>query len=110
MATIGKPSGGAAERVRAPMPRRWTDAARRNAERTAFADAPRLTARYCRERAAEFTALLKRDPLQAGIYRAGRRVWLTRARAARAATEASGARPGVQGNSSRRDPRMEEQR
>ena len=83
MATVREPSAVAAERARAPMPRRWTDAARRNAERMAFADAPRLIARHCRERAADFVAVAQRDPLQANIYRAGRRVWLMRARAAR---------------------------
>ena len=83
MATIQE-SAAAAAHARAPRPRRWTDSARGDAERMAFADAPRLIAQHCRERAADFVAVAQRDPLQANIYRAGRRVWLMRARAARA--------------------------
>ena len=81
MATIQESN--AAAHARVPRPRRWTDNARRDAERMAFADAPRLIAQHCRERAADFVAVAQRDPLQAHIYRAGRRVWLMRARAAR---------------------------
>ena len=72
----------AAAYARTPRPRRWASAARRDADRMAFVDAPRLIAQHCRERAADFAALLERDPLQAKAHRAGMRVWLARARLA----------------------------
>ena len=82
MATIQESAATAAVYARAPRPRRWAGSARRNAERMAFADAPRLIAQHCRERAADFAALLERDPLQAKAHRAGMRVWLARSRSA----------------------------